>query len=426
MRPGPLSALLLVLALLLALAGPPGTAAGTPATAALPATGPQSAVPTPAGTATAAGRPSLQSTSFDPNTTVIELEITADGDARWTVAHAFDLGDTNDTRAFDRLSEEFERGEVGGTYLETMRRAREAATEATGREMTIRNVTRSSETRNGTGRLVTTLTWTSFARETGDTLRVGDAFDLGTGTWLPGLTSDERLIVSTPPGYRIDSAPSADSFRNGSLVWEGPTTFESGHLSVTYRKVTPPASPQGGTNTTAPPSGPFDGAFLPVVAGVFGVGLLLLVAYLFLRRETPVGPVAEANGGVESGSGSDSNGAGAGTAEASTSEAPTEPDGSAEDPETGPAAGAESDGAADGEPAVDPELLSDEERVERLLRRNGGRMKQANIVRETSWSNAKVSQLLSSMDEADRIDKLRIGRENLITLPDEDPGEFGE
>jgi uncharacterized membrane protein len=51
-------------------------------------------------------------------------------------------------------------------------------------------------------------------------------------------------------------------------------------------------------------------------------------------------------------------------------------------------------------------------------------MKQANIVSETGWSNAKVSQLLSSMDEADRIDKLRIGRENLITLPDEDVGEL--
>jgi len=69
---------------------------------------------------------------------------------------------------------------------------------------------------------------------------------------------------------------------------------------------------------------------------------------------------------------------------------------------------------------VDPDLLSDEERVIRLIERNGGRMKQANIVTETGWSNAKVSQLLSSMDEDGRINKLRIGRENLISLPDED------
>jgi uncharacterized membrane protein len=73
---------------------------------------------------------------------------------------------------------------------------------------------------------------------------------------------------------------------------------------------------------------------------------------------------------------------------------------------------------------VDPELLSDEERVVRLLRRNGRRMKQASIVAETGWSNAKVSQLLSKMDESDEIAKLRIGRENLITLPEVDPTEI--
>jgi uncharacterized membrane protein len=68
--------------------------------------------------------------------------------------------------------------------------------------------------------------------------------------------------------------------------------------------------------------------------------------------------------------------------------------------------------------------LSDEERVERLLEGNGGRMRQADIVDETGWSNAKVSQLLSAMDQADRVDKLRIGRENLISLPDEDVRGF--
>ncbi|MFC7176811.1 helix-turn-helix transcriptional regulator [Halosegnis marinus] len=78
---------------------------------------------------------------------------------------------------------------------------------------------------------------------------------------------------------------------------------------------------------------------------------------------------------------------------------------------------------ADDEPDFD--LLSDEERVEYLLERNGGRMKQATIVEETGWSNAKVSQLLSAMDEAGRVNKLRIGRENLISLPGEDVAELG-
>ena len=69
-------------------------------------------------------------------------------------------------------------------------------------------------------------------------------------------------------------------------------------------------------------------------------------------------------------------------------------------------------------------LLSDEERVEYLLEESGGRMKQADIVKETGWSNAKVSQLLSSMADDDRVDKLRIGRENLISLPEEGVGDL--
>lgn len=70
--------------------------------------------------------------------------------------------------------------------------------------------------------------------------------------------------------------------------------------------------------------------------------------------------------------------------------------------------------------AIDPELLSDPERVERMLREGGGRMKQATIVEETGWSSAKVSQLLSEMADGGRIEKLRIGQENLISLPTDD------
>ncbi len=92
---------------------------------------------------------------------------------------------------------------------------------------------------------------------------------------------------------------------------------------------------------------------------------------------------------------------------------PTEPD--AADADDGDPDG--DDG--DDESAVDPSLLSDEERVERLLERNDGRMKQATIVDEMGWSDAKVSQLLSAMAEDGRIDKLRLGRENLISLPDD-------
>ena len=99
---------------------------------------------------------------------------------------------------------------------------------------------------------------------------------------------------------------------------------------------------------------------------------------------------------------------------------PTTDDGAASD-----GASATESGVDDGTDDIDEALLSDEERVERLLERNGGRMKQADIVKETGWSNAKVSQLLSAMAESDRVDKLRIGRENLISFPDEDVTDLG-
>lgn len=60
--------------------------------------------------------------------------------------------------------------------------------------------------------------------------------------------------------------------------------------------------------------------------------------------------------------------------------------------------------------------LTDEEVVLQLLSTNGGRMKQSRIVEDTGWSKAKVSRLLSSMEEHDEIEKRTHGRENLIFL----------
>ena len=62
------------------------------------------------------------------------------------------------------------------------------------------------------------------------------------------------------------------------------------------------------------------------------------------------------------------------------------------------------------------EQLSEKERIERLLKQNGSPMKQNQITEETGWSHTRVSQLISSMEEEGRLDKLRFGRENLISL----------
>jgi uncharacterized membrane protein len=64
---------------------------------------------------------------------------------------------------------------------------------------------------------------------------------------------------------------------------------------------------------------------------------------------------------------------------------------------------------------------TDEERVVRLLEANGGRMRQARIVERTDWSKAKVSLLLSGMEDDGTVHKLPIGRENVISLRGAEP-----
>ena len=133
-------------------------------------------------------------------------------------------------------------------------------------------------------------------------------------------------------------------------------------------------------------------------------------------------PESSTEAGAASTDGEDAEPGSASTAQSSASDAGESASGTAGD---GPSAdeSASVAGAADttGEEAEEPDLslLSDEERVEHLVERNGGRMRQADIVNKTGWSDAKVSQLLSAMADEGRVEKLRLGRENLISLPEE-------
>ncbi|TMT85292.1 hypothetical protein E2L06_01200 [Haloterrigena sp. H1] len=67
-----------------------------------------------------------------------------------------------------------------------------------------------------------------------------------------------------------------------------------------------------------------------------------------------------------------------------------------------------------------PELLSNEERVLRLLEQRGGRVKQQDVVSALDWTEAKTSQVVGELRENDEIDVFRIGRENVLTLPDDE------
>jgi hypothetical protein len=66
-------------------------------------------------------------------------------------------------------------------------------------------------------------------------------------------------------------------------------------------------------------------------------------------------------------------------------------------------------------------VISDEERIHRYLRPHGGRMRQSELVECTEWSKAKVSRLLSELEDEGIIRKVRLGRENLVCLESRDP-----
>ncbi|MFC5367585.1 helix-turn-helix transcriptional regulator [Salinirubrum litoreum] len=75
-------------------------------------------------------------------------------------------------------------------------------------------------------------------------------------------------------------------------------------------------------------------------------------------------------------------------------------------------------------------VISDEEVIIRLLRDNDGWLYQSEIVEARDWSKSKVSRMLSSMEESDRIQKITVGRQNVIaesgSVPEGLESPFGD
>lgn len=340
--------------------------------------------------------------------TVMRIDLQADGDARWNVTTATTIDSAVERRAFDRLANEHENGELDALSVDPFEHAAEKASRVTGRPMAIENDDRTASLGNDTGRLSLRFTWANFSRTEGDEIRLGDAFQTPSGTWLPRIGPDQTFIIEFPEGYTVRD--SSRRLTNGTIRVSGPATFEPGRPSAVLRE----------TGSELPNEG---FATEEILGLVLGVAILVGgVVYLLTRRrrgqpagdEVEEGPSVADEPGPEPGvgQGRPSTGDGTGAEAIDESGATT----------TGPAAADDGQDEAEAGETAEP-LLSDEERVERLLSANGGRMKQVDIVAETGWSNAKVSQLLSAMDEEGRVEKLRIGRENLISLPEYNDAE---
>lgn len=62
--------------------------------------------------------------------------------------------------------------------------------------------------------------------------------------------------------------------------------------------------------------------------------------------------------------------------------------------------------------------LDRDELIVRIVRHEGGRVEQKQLVEWTDWSASTVSRSLSAMEADGRIERVQVGRKNLVLLPD--------
>lgn len=303
-----------------------------------------------------------------PTVTVYEIQLHEDGDATWNVELRYQLDSEEQVEDFRDFKQSYESGETNASLFEGVEQDVTAlvaeASEATGREMEAtgfeREVTVEETLTGQAGVTALEFTWTNFVSGN----RMGDVFQDGGLVLAP----DQRLVVTYPDSVEVGAVtPDPDSRDEGKLIWEGERFFEDGNPSVVLSEPT-------GSNE--------DEGFDLSAASLALVVLVLLSGFgggVLVSRRFDVG-LERTNG-------------------ESKAEV-TEVESMGED--------------------VDEELLTDRDRIVHLLRENGGRMKQADIVAETGWSKSKVSMVLSDMEEEDAVSKLRLGRENVIDLENGD------
>lgn len=356
--------------------------------------------------------PFPQTDDAEADTVILEAAVDADGDAVWTVEYRFLLSNNESEAAFEDLQASIAENESAyvGRFTERMESTVATAENSTGREMSVSNVT--VETRRISlpreyGVVSYSFTWGGFAVVDGDSIVIGDA--------ISGLFLDEasRFVATWPTGYEARSVtPAPTRSTSTSATWDGPIDFATDEPRVTIAPAElvtdtdSPTEPVDGTSPGSPSEFPISGA---IITGIVGIGIAAGLFLFFRRRgEEPESPV----GAVEPdyGSGPDTTS----PTEDESSMASTSADSTGD-------SGTPVEGAPAGdEESVDEELLSPEERVLKLIREHGGRMKQQEVVQEMGWTDARTSQVVGSLREEAKLESFRLGRENVLKLPDED------
>jgi len=324
------------------------------------------------------------------DTTTFRVTLYENGSATWTMAHYQPLETENDTEQFRAYATNFEENETElyRDFVTDAEALTRIGTNKTDRQMTARNFQRSAGVEPGQerGAVRMSFRWENFSQVYAQRVVVSDVFDDGFY-----LGDSQRMVFDHDTSMEFAAArptPTSmsdpDSLRSsGSVTYFGEQSFAS---SRPYIELVEP-----GTEETTTPSTTVVGA----TAGESMWQFALVLAVLALGA---VAAAAWRSGAAGAILGGDDDG---GTATASETD------------------------STPGTAVEEPELLNDDDRVIKLLEENGGRMKQVDIVETTEWSKSKVSMLLSDMEEDGDISKLRVGRENIISLAGEEPDAAG-
>jgi uncharacterized membrane protein len=379
----------------------------------------------------------LSAEAFEADRTRFLITIYGNGSGKWAFRYEQRLDDPNATTEFEAYAERFNQEETN-SYTNFRTRVvslTESGNSTTGRNMTAERFRRDARVEerppsgNEFGVVEMSFVWTDFAEPDGDRLVVGDVFVGGLY-----IGPEQQLRFDRGPGVRFESVdPAPDSIAAGTLgesesvTWLGERQFTDRRPRVVYvpRNDEPEtgAGPGPAASTDSGASSGTSPGLRSPVSLLVAVFVILLgaggaVAYRSRNRQGPAEPPTD---GSADASGETAEGTTA-PAEQPASEAPGTETESAETAGIRTTEGADS-GVA---PAVsEDELRSDEELVVDLLEDHGGRMKQVDIVDGTEWSKSKVSMLLSEMDDDGRISKLRVGRENIVSLAGHEPDAAG-
>ncbi|WP_253738986.1 helix-turn-helix transcriptional regulator [Halohasta salina] len=319
----------------------------------------------------------------EPDNTVTRIDLRPNGDAVWTIQFRTRLSTSAATEKYEAFQAAFsnDTSQYLGPFEERMTAVVAGANQQYDREMRaveFQAKTSVQEVPNRWGIVSFQFRWEGFAAQNDEQWVVGDVFAGGLF-----ISEGDVLEIAAPEGYTVSSsAPAPDETTDGVVQWSGREDFADGRPRV----------------VAAPVSAlPVDSTLIPAIVGLV---VVVAVGVLAVRRHRSTS---------EQSTGSD--------------QLPTD-EAAVDDDHTGPATASDaspSDVTTDAEAPTGREydLVTNESQVVDVLEQHDGQMKQADIVDALDWSKSKTSRVLSEMADDGAIEKIRIGRENVIRLPKE-------